>query len=98
MVTLQTLATGLRARIVLADGTIAGEGYAGTEANAVYFACKDALEGGYTDAARGHAAQYPNDAGLAAIAAGPSALEIEQAQYAFLEDWHAEQDATGGAL
>ena len=44
------------ARIVLASGVIAGEGYAGLAVNALQFAVEDARQGGFIDAANGHAA------------------------------------------
>ncbi len=46
------------ARIVLSDGTVAGEGYAQTEANAKHFAAQDALSSDdprHVTAGKGHA-------------------------------------------
>lgn len=43
------------ARIVLSDGTVVGEGYGPTAESAEYFAVKDAIVGGFRDAAVGHA-------------------------------------------
>lgn len=42
------------AKITLADGTAAGEGYAGTIENAIHFAGTDAIGNGHTDAGRHH--------------------------------------------
>lgn len=50
----------VRARLVLSNGTVAGEGYAGTVDNAIYFAIVDARDAGYRDAANGHAKLFPH--------------------------------------
>lgn len=46
MVTTRRTETGIEAQLVLADGTVAGTGCAQTADNAVYFACRDAMNSG----------------------------------------------------
>jgi hypothetical protein len=62
----------LKVCIVLASGRVVGTGYAMSPANAYYFACVDARDAGFADAAAGHAREasgmFPDDRGLAALA------------------------------
>lgn len=59
MMTTTKSEAGFTVSIVLSNGTVAGVGFAGTEVNALWFACRDALANGFADAACGHAVNLP---------------------------------------
>lgn len=62
MITMKHLDNGIEAQVILSNGVVAGVGYAGTEANAMAFACLDAIDAGYIDAGKGHLRTCcPND-------------------------------------